>query len=151
MKFKSLILIVVLVYLLPACSGHGEDANKITEGSKSGMDPVGIILNPKGSLPGMDIVAVLVPEAEHQKVAEGLSQLFHTARAACEQELSDPPIDIHTIPGITIFEGKISAKLHDEKDDGMRCLIANLNGKQLKGFGEKTHVMDIQLRLRRAQ
>ena len=151
MKIKNVSKLLMYFCLLMLICSCGPDAQSAEDTATSDQEPVGIILNPKGKLPGMDIAAVLVPDADHQKLAEALSLAFHNARAACENALAKPSDQIHTIEGITVFQGKISVKPPEESHDGVRCLAEKLNGQMLKGFDEQTHMLDVQLRLRSAK
>ena len=148
MNVSKLLMYFCLLLLICSC---GPEAESPDDATKSDQEPVGIILNPRGNLPGMDIAAVLTPDADHRKLAEALSLAFHNARAACEKTLAQPSETIQTIEGITVFQGKLSVRTPNESDGGVRCLAEHLNGQTLTGFGEQTHMLDIQLRLRSAK
>ncbi|MBN2716721.1 MAG: hypothetical protein JXX14_12785 [Deltaproteobacteria bacterium] len=151
MKFYTVFKSMMVLCLFSALSGCGTESERGNTAVDPAQEPVAIILNPKGNLPGMDIAAVLTPKADSLKTAEALSLAFHTARAACAESLIKPNEKIHSIEGITVFEGKMSVKPSGESDNGLSCLTSKLDGQTLKGFKDMTHMMDLQIKLRSAQ
>ncbi|MBN2340033.1 MAG: hypothetical protein JXX29_09625 [Deltaproteobacteria bacterium] len=153
MKIQNVIFITLLVYVFLAplsCGGDKTDAS--TQLDTDRTEPVGIILNPSGKLPGLDIAVYLSPEVEHRLVAESFSMALHTARQGCEQELKSAGAEIISISGMTIFDGKLSAQDADEEPNPLiHCIKSKLNGVNVPKFEKGTHIVAIQLRAQKGQ
>ncbi len=143
---RHCVVLLATIAIAFACS------NQATDVATAKVDPVGIMLKERGTLPALEVSLEVSPPVNEQVIVQAFAGAVSKARAKCEAAAASLP---EVTDALTFKFGVQAGTIQIAEPEGLNdpfavCMIKALNGNQLSELEKGSHTVLIQVRARRA-